>query len=176
MTKRISALTPDGVAWPTVSERQILRTPQRMALPYSAFSVSPSARVVSSVTNITGRPSRTAKETDSSAVRSIPSIVHPSAKSRMGELPMNAHTSSGTPVSWEIRAAGRTSASTVRHAQLAVMDSFASRISSHSRVMSATARGPAPGSPMFAVWIPNSSIMCSSSILAPTGGSMTDGD
>ena len=64
---------------------------------------------------------------------------------------MNAHTSIGTPVFWEMRTAGSTSANTVRTAQLAVIASFASRISSQSRVMSVTARGPAPGSPMFAV-------------------------
>ena len=46
---------------------------------------------------MTGRPSRTQKDTDSSAVRSIRSRVHPSAKRRIGELPMKVHTSRGDP-------------------------------------------------------------------------------
>jgi len=49
-----------GVAWPTVSQTQTARAPQRIAVVYSARIVSGSARVVSSVTNITGKPSFTA--------------------------------------------------------------------------------------------------------------------
>ena len=73
---------------------------------------------------------------------------------------MKAHTSSGTPVCCAMRAAGRTSASTVRAAQLAVIDSFSSRISSHRRVMSATrARSRAGQTDVRGVWIPSSSMM-----------------
>ena len=59
----------------------------------------------------------------------------------------------GTPVFSTIRAIGSTSASTVRAAQFGLIASLASRISSASRVTSATARGPAPGRPMSAVSI-----------------------
>ena len=58
--------------------------------------------MVSSVTNMTGRPSRTQKDTDSSAVRSIRSSVQPSAKRRIGELPMKVHTSRAIPALWAI--------------------------------------------------------------------------
>jgi hypothetical protein len=77
--KRTSCRTPLGVACPTVSARQMRRAPARMAAPYSAFSVSGRARVVSSVTYMTGSPSETAKETASSEARSIRSIVQSSA-------------------------------------------------------------------------------------------------
>ena len=52
---------PCGVAWPTVSAMQTRVAPARIAVEYSARSVSGSARVVSSVTYITGSPSPTAK-------------------------------------------------------------------------------------------------------------------
>src|SRR5207237_369684 len=60
LTNFTSALTPSGVAWPTVSARQIRVAPQAIAAPYNALSASGVARVVSSVTYITGRPCFTA--------------------------------------------------------------------------------------------------------------------
>ena len=57
---------PAGVAWPTVSAMQTRVAPARIAVEYSARSVSGSARVVSSVTYMTGSPSRTAKAIASS--------------------------------------------------------------------------------------------------------------
>ena len=135
-----------------------------------------SARVVSSVTNITVRPSLTHNATDSSAVRSILSSVQSSANRRIEELPMKALTSTATPVRCTIPAIGSTSATTVRAAQLGSMASPASRISSQSRVTSSTALGPAAGSPMSAAWSPSSCMRCSRRILAAIGGSVTDGD
>ncbi len=130
--------------------------------------------MVSSVTIMTGRPSRTAKVTASSATESILVSVQPSAYWRMGELPMNVHASMGIPTAWEILATGSTSAIRVRAAQLGRMESFASTISRARAVTASTARGPAPGSPMSAVWMPRSSMRCRSRILSSMGGSTTE--
>ena len=56
-----TAAAPCGVACPTVSAMHTLVAPARIAVEYSARSVSGSARVVSSVTYMTGSPSPTAK-------------------------------------------------------------------------------------------------------------------
>ena len=61
-----TAAAPAGVAWPTVSAMQTRVAPARIAVVYSARSVSGSARVVSSVTYITGSPSPTANAIASS--------------------------------------------------------------------------------------------------------------
>ena len=60
LTNFTNALTPSGVAWPTVSAMQIRPAPQSIAVRYSALSVSGRARVVSSVTYMTGSPCCTA--------------------------------------------------------------------------------------------------------------------
>jgi hypothetical protein len=140
-----------------------------------AFRASGLERVESSVTNITESPSRTAKVTASSDTFRIRSSVHPSAYCRTGELPMKVHASMGIPTACEISTMGRTSATTVRAAQLAEMDSPESWISLARAVTSATARGPAPGRPISAVSIPSSSIRFSSRSFSPMGGSTTEG-
>ena len=61
-----------------------------------ARSVSGCARVVSSVTYITRRPSRTANVIASSVLRSSQSSVQPSAYWRIGELPMKQQHSIGS--------------------------------------------------------------------------------
>ena len=75
------------------------------------------ARTVSSVTYITGRPWPTAKETASSVCRSIVSSVQFSAYWRIGEEPMNVHTSIGMPAFCETSITGVMSCSRVRAAQ-----------------------------------------------------------
>ena len=65
-------------------------------------SVSGSARVVSSVTYITGRPSPTANAIASSVSCSSWSMVHPSAYCRSGLDPMKAQHSIGMPARCEI--------------------------------------------------------------------------
>ncbi len=100
-----------------------------MATPYSRFSVSGAARVVSSVTYMTGSPSATANRTASSVTLSMRSSVQPSAYWRMGDEPMNVHASIGMPVSCETRAMGSMSARTVRAAQLGATSSRWSTIS-----------------------------------------------
>ena len=78
-TNRTTAPAPTGVACPTVSATQTRFAPARIAVEYSSRSVSGSARVVSSVTYITGTPSRTAKPTASSVRFRSWSIVQSSA-------------------------------------------------------------------------------------------------
>src|SRR6266581_4581453 len=118
LTNFTNAFTPSGVAWPTVSARHIRPAPQSMAARYSAVSVSGRARVVSSVTYMTGRPCRTAYVTASSVERRIRSRVQSSAYCRMGDDPMNVAASIRTPSSSEIRTIGSMSITTVRAAQL----------------------------------------------------------
>src|SRR5690348_7114068 len=174
-TKRTRARTPSGVACPTVSARHTRRAPHRIALPYNARNVSGAARVVSSVTNITGSPSRTTNVTASSLARSIRSSVQSSAYCRMGDDPMNVAASMGIPAACEMRAIGSTSLTTVRAAQLASSGSFADAISVASASVSARVLGPAPGSPMSADAMPSSTMRCSSACLSSMAGSVTDG-
>ena len=128
------------------------------------------ARTVSSVTYITGRPWSTAYFTASSVWRSMVSSVQFSAYWRIGEEPMNVHTSIGSPTFCEISITGVMSWISVRAAQLARMRSPASRISCARRLTSRTTCGPAPGSPMSAVSIPSRSIKCRISILSSIPG------
>src|SRR5919202_1863491 len=79
--------------------------------------VSGSARVVSSVTNMTGRPSETAKATASSVSFRSLSSVQPSAKKRMKEEPRKVQASMAMPARCEISAMGRMSFWCVRAAQ-----------------------------------------------------------
>ena len=117
-TKRTRLRTPSGVAWPTVSQTQTRPAPARIAVVYMRRMWSGCARVVSSVTYMTGRPSLTASATASSERRSIRSKSQSSAYWRIGEEPMKQDTSIGMPTFCEISMIGRMSASTVRAAQL----------------------------------------------------------
>ena len=101
--------TPSGVACPHVSETQIRFAPAAIAVSYSFCSVSGSARVVSSVTNMTGNPAFTSVATLVSTLLSIVSIFQSSAKRRIGEEPMNAQLSIGMPASVDVSIAARTS-------------------------------------------------------------------
>ena len=74
---------------------------------------------MSSVTYMTGRPSRTAKVMASSVSLRSWSMPHPSAYCRSGLEPMNAPHSIGMPTRCEISAIGLMSATSVRAAQLA---------------------------------------------------------
>ena len=65
---------------------------------------------------------------------------------------------------------------TVRAAQLAVIFSRRSPIDRARRSTSAATWGPAPGSPMFAVSIPRTSIRSSRSSFSSIAGVRTDGD
>ena len=69
-TNATTAFAPSGVACPTVSAMQTRDAPARIAAVYSVRIDSGSARVVSSVTYITDRPSFTAKPIASSVWRS----------------------------------------------------------------------------------------------------------
>ena len=66
--------------------------------------------MVSSVTNITGSPAFTAVETAFSTLASIVSSDQSSAKRRIGDEPMKAQVSIGTPASTEAWMAPSTSA------------------------------------------------------------------
>ena len=131
---------------------------------------------MSSVTYITWRPCFTANVTASRVCASIMSSVQFSAYWRMGEEPMNVHTSIGRPVLCETSTTGSMSRSMVRAAQFAAMDSFAETISCASRVTSRTTCGPAPGSPMSAVSMPNWSIRWRIRIFWSMSGVRTEGD
>jgi hypothetical protein len=109
LTKRISVRTPQGVAWPTVSHTQTLPAPAWMAAVYIFSTSSGLARVVSSVTYITGSPSETANSTAFADCRTIQSRSHSSANWRMGDDPMKVQASMGMPTRWEISAMGRMS-------------------------------------------------------------------
>ncbi len=109
---------PLGVACPTVSQTQTRPAPARIAVVYIRRIWSGWARVVSSVTYMTGRPSRTARDTASSDICSIRSKSQSSVYCRMGEEPMKQDTSIGMPTFCEISMIGRMSAATVRAAQL----------------------------------------------------------
>lgn len=172
-TNRMSLRTPVGVTWPHVSQTQRRFAPASIAAPYSARSVSGCARVVSSVTNMTGSPSSVANFTASAASPTIFSSSQFSVKKRIGLEPMNAQTSSGAPISWLISAAGSMSLMTVRHATFGVIliDVIARAISR----MWSRARSPAPGRPMFAVSIPSSSIRPTSFSLVSRSGSIALG-
>src|SRR3989442_960158 len=175
-TNRTSALTPSGVACPTVSAKQIRIAPQSIAAPYNAFRASGFARVVSSVTYMTGRPCLTAYVTASSVDARMRSRVQSSAYCRIGDEPMNVAASMGMPTSWETRTIGSTSAITVRAAQFGKMGSLWSRISWASARTCSTTRGPAPGNPRSAATIPRSAMRCSSRRLTSSEGSRTEGD
>ena len=97
---RIRFCTPLGVAWPTVSQTQTRPAPARMAVVYICRMWSGCARIVSSVTYITGRPSRTARDTASSVMRNIRSRSQSSVYCRIGEEPMKQATSIGKPTFW----------------------------------------------------------------------------
>ena len=150
--------------------------PQLIAAPYSALSVSGRARVVSSVTYITGSPALVANVTASSVEARILSRVQSSVYWRIGEEPMNVAASILIPTSSAMRTIGSTSAITVRAAQFGKIGSWWSRISCARARTCSTTRGPAPGSPMSAATIPRSAMRCSSRRLTSIGGSFTDGD
>ena len=168
--------TPLGVAWPTVSQTQTRPAPARIAVVYIRRMWSGCARVVSSVTYITGSPSRTASDTASSDRRSIRSKSQSSVYCRMGDEPMKQETSIGMPTFWEISMIGRMSAATVRAAQLGRIFIFDRTISWASRVTVSTTWGPAPGRPMSAESIPSASIRCRIWIFCSIDGLLTEGD
>ena len=128
---------------------------------------------MSSVTNITGRPLRTARLTDSSTCLVIVSIDQLSANRRIGLEPMNAHVSIATPDSTAASMAPVMSAGWVRTATFGVIRSFAVSFASATTVSRACAE--APGRPMSALSMPSWSISCSSRILTSSGGLRTDG-
>ena len=78
---------------------------------------------MSSVTKVTGSPSRTAKRTARTARATTADADQPSVSWRMGEQPMNAITSTATPTRWLISAMGRMSSSSVRAAHAGAIDS-----------------------------------------------------
>ncbi len=168
--------TPDGVAWPTVSHRQSRRAPHSIAVRKSRRSVAGCARIVSSVTYITSSPFEAANVTASRVCCSIISSVQFSAYWRIGDEPMNVHTSIGRPTFCDTSTMGSMSRTIVRAAQLALMRSFEPTISCASRVTSRTTCGPAPGSPMSAVSMPSRSMRWSNSIFSSMLGVRTDGD
>ena len=173
---RTTAAAPAGVAWPTVSAMQTRFAPARIAVEYSRRSVSGSARVVSSVTYMTGSPSPTANVIASSVSFSSWSSVQPSAYCRSGLEPMNVQHSIARPARCEISTIGLMSAITVRAAQLAWTCSRWSAISRASRSTSRTTCGPAPGRPMSAVSMPSRSIRCRIRSFSSIVGHRTDGD
>ena len=85
-------------------------------------------------------------------------------------------TSSGMPVFWEMSAMGLMSLTCVRAAAAGRILSLLSTISRVRRVTSSTARGPEPGRPMSAYWMPRPSIKCRILSLSSIFGSTTDGD
>src|SRR6266480_3793760 len=176
LTKLTSDLTPSGVACPTVSARQMRVAPQSIAAPYSALRASGLARVVSSVTYMTGSPCFTAYVTASTVDCTMRSRVQSSAYCRIGDEPMNVAASMLIPTSWATRTIGSTSAITVRAAQFGARGSLASRISVASARTCSTTRGPAPGKPISAATIPRSAIRWSSRFLTSSAGSRTEGD
>ncbi len=139
-----------------MSDAQIRLAPAPMAVSYSVTSVSGSARVVSSVTNMTGRPFFTARLTDSSTCLRITSTDQLSTTRRIELDPMNAHVSIATPDSTAARIAPWISVGCVRTATFGVILSFAVSFASATTVASAC--GDAPGSPMSALEIPSWSI------------------
>src|SRR4051812_1145752 len=100
---------------------------------------------------------------------------HSSAYCRIGEEPMKAYTSSGTPVACCTSDAGTMSATTVRQATLARIFKCASRISSTSRCTAARWWGPAPGSPTSSCATPSRSSRWRISIFSSMRGSMALG-
>src|SRR5437588_183899 len=176
LTNFTNAFTPSGVACPTVSARQIRPAPHSIAAPYSALIVSGRARVVSSVTYMTGKPCSTAYVTASSVAATMRSTVQSSVYCRIGEEPMNVAASILIPTSFATRTIGSISAMTVRAAQFGAIGSLWSRISLARARTCSTTRGPAPGKPISAATIPRSAIRCNSRFLTSSDGSVTDGD
>ena len=96
-----------------------------------------------------------------------------SANCRIGDEPMNAHTSTGTPVACTTSTIGAMSETSVRQATFAPIESpFVSRTSVR---MCSRARAPAPGRPTSAVSIPRSSIKWRSRTFSSSVGSLTEG-
>ena len=176
ITNRTSASAPMGVACPAVSQMQMARAPQSIAVAYRRFTVSGSQRLVSSVTNITSSPSDTAYFTAFSVVCKRKSSDHPSVKRRIGLEPIKVAASMGSPVVCTISAIGRMSFSWVRAAQLARIFIFCATISRASAVTASTARAPAPGSPRSRESIPSASMRWRISIFSGIDGSRTEGD
>jgi hypothetical protein len=85
-------------------------------------------------------------------------IVQLSAYRRIGEEPMNVHTSIGIPTFCDTSITGVMSCRSVRAAQFARTRSLAVAISWARRITSWTTCGPAPGRPMSAVSMPRRSI------------------
>ena len=168
--------TPLGVAWPTVSQTQTRLAPARIAVVYIPRMWSGCARLVSSVTYMTGRPSLTASATASSERRSMRSKSQSSAYWRIGDEPMKQDTSIGIPTFWEISMIGMMSAATVRAAQFGRIFILPRTISCARRVTVSTTCGPAPGSPMSAESIPSASMRWRMRIFWSIDGLLTDGD
>ena len=167
-------MTPFGVAWPQVSHTHTRLAPASIAVAYSARTCSGVARVVSSVTNMHGNPFLVAKDTASFTRPSIFWKSQSSAYWRIGDEPMKAHTSIGTPVRWTMSTTGSMSLTTVRQATFGRILSF--NISFERRSMCSRARGPAPGRPTLAVWMPSLSIRWMRATLSSRSGSRTEGD
>ena len=177
-TNRATAAAPAGVAWPTVSAMQTRCAPARIAVEYSWRSVSGSARVVSSVTYMTGSPSPTANVIASSVSRE--QLVERPA---FGVLPQRARADERAALDRHRRRAARSRRSAVMSAitrprRAVGLDRAAARRRSRAPAARrrATTCGPAPGRPMSAVSIPSRSIrwrICSFSSIV---GHRTDGD
>ncbi|KPK05895.1 MAG: hypothetical protein AMS20_05520 [Gemmatimonas sp. SG8_28] len=90
--------TPRGTAAPTVSQRHNRLAPASIAAVSRVRRSSGFARMVSSVTYMTSRPSPTANWTASVVWRRMWARSHSSAYWRIGLDPMNTHASIGTPV------------------------------------------------------------------------------
>jgi len=166
--------TPSGVACPHVSDTQIRLAPAAIAVSYSFWSVSGSARVVSSVTNITGRPALTSVATLVSTLFSMASMVQSSANRRIGDEPINVQLSIARPASVDASIAARTSSGCVRMAmlgrrRLSFVVSFA------RATIAARACGDAPGRPMSALSIPSASMRWRRRFLMSSGGFRIEG-
>ena len=130
---------------------------------------------MSSVTYITGSPSRTANPTASRVKRRMWSRSHSSAYWRIGLEPMKTQASIRAPVFCDTSTIGWMSTIMVRAAQFGWMRRPWSTISRQRRRTASCWRLPAPGRPTFAVSMPSRSIRCRSSTLSSTGGSVTEG-
>src|SRR5512133_229355 len=140
-----------------------------------AFSTSGRARVLSSVTIITGTSWRRQKATALRAVSTRKARSQPSTSMRMGLEPRNAPASRGNPTRCWISATWTRSASMVRTATLGWRGRRWSRISTMSARTAARALGPAPGMPRSTASTPRLARRWMRSRLSAMSGSRTEG-
>ena len=154
---------PSGVAWPTVSQTQRRCAPRSIARREQRRSVSGRARVVSSVTYITGRP---CLDREGRSPRRC-SLQHESQRPVLGVLADRRgadeaqHLDRDAGLLRDVDDRLDVVRSCVRAAQLACTCSFGARRSpAPAARRPRTTCGPAPGRPMSAVSMPSASIRC----------------